>query len=466
MNGSIVVVGDTHEDLGLLEECLVAEGCAVRPFSNGEHAICSMQVEIPDLVVIDIDLLGCDGYKVCQQIKLSDTLQDIPVIFTGGATVVENRICGFQVGAVDFITKPYQREELIARISAHLTLHDKQKLMRSVQERLRRDNGGHKLAQAIARLGHWEWYVDSGKIRWSDETYRLLGYTSQNFVPNHDYLLQVVHPDDREAVTKYLEQLMGSSGFDAEFRIVQPDGVIRVLHSVCRAGRISGSGQPEFLAGSFEETKREALLFVGVIQDITERKELEQRLEAEANTDALTGCVARRHFLELAQREIARNSRHPGALSLLMIDLDNFKHINDRYGHHIGDLALKSLAHLCRETLRGVDVIGRLGGDEFAVLLPDTSCKLATEVAERLRKAIATMEVPLDDEQSMHFTASIGVSMLEHANATLDELLTRADRALYAAKETGRNRVHAHAGEGGLTVSVGEEPRHARPVVR
>ncbi|WP_051229228.1 sensor domain-containing diguanylate cyclase [Paludibacterium yongneupense] len=179
---------------------------------------------------------------------------------------------------------------------------------------------------------------------------------------------------------------------------------------------------------------------VGISTDITEHKELEARLEIQAHTDFLTGLPNRSYFFELAEKERARAVRYKAALSLVMIDLDHFKLINDTYGHEVGDRALREFAHVCRQTLRDPDLIGRIGGEEFAVLLPETSGWQAYEAADRLRLAIAAIRLPIERGLPVQFTASLGVASLTESDVNLDVFLNRADRALFEAKRNGRNR--------------------------
>lgn len=174
-----------------------------------------------------------------------------------------------------------------------------------------------------------------------------------------------------------------------------------------------------------------------------ENKNVREELERRAYNDYLTGLATRRHFFERAEEEIARHTRHGGALSVLMFDIDNFKQINDLYGHSTGDLVLKKIAHITMETLREIDLIGRIGGEEFAVLLPETGLEEAMVVAERLRKAIEEGEVILNEGLSPRFSASFGVTSAGERSINIDMLLNRADKALYEAKESGRNRVCA-----------------------
>lgn len=172
-----------------------------------------------------------------------------------------------------------------------------------------------------------------------------------------------------------------------------------------------------------------------------ENRQVHDELERQANFDYLTGLENRRHFLSLAENELARTLRYGRQLSIVMLDVDYFKHVNDTYGHKVGDLVLKKLAELCRATLRDVDIIGRIGGEEFAVLLPETGSEHAEEAAERLRAEIASAQVKLDSGLPLRFTASLGVTTLCEIDANIDILLDQADKALYRAKNEGRNRV-------------------------
>lgn len=181
---------------------------------------------------------------------------------------------------------------------------------------------------------------------------------------------------------------------------------------------------------------------IGTLIDITRSKELERRLRDLATIDDLTGILNRRAFFAAATHEIDRAGRYATPVSMVMIDLDHFKQINDRYGHAVGDAALRLTAAAMVSSLREVDRIGRLGGEEFAVLLPQTPLAGAIEVAERLRRAIAAVAVPIPPPPAVtYLTASLGVA--EHRLGTVgpDAVLNRADAALYRAKREGRNCV-------------------------
>lgn len=182
-----------------------------------------------------------------------------------------------------------------------------------------------------------------------------------------------------------------------------------------------------------------------VVRDITERKQLLQELERQAHLDYLTGLHNRGYFMQLAETEVARAVRYSSHLSMMMMDVDNFKQVNDTHGHKAGDLVLKKFAEACHDTLREVDIIGRIGGEEFAVLLPETDIDEAMEVAKRLRQEIASIKVGIDHGLPLRFTISIGVSSLSPNRENLDVLLSLADKALYLAKSSGKNRVARNA---------------------
>lgn len=179
----------------------------------------------------------------------------------------------------------------------------------------------------------------------------------------------------------------------------------------------------------------------GVVMDVTQQKLFEDKLEYQAHFDYLTGVSNRGYFVQQAELEIARAARYKSDLSIGMMDIDHFKQINDTYGHKVGDLVLKKLADICRMTLREVDIIGRIGGEEFALLFPETSIEEANEVAERLRVATASVRIPIESGLPISFTVSIGISSMTSPDNNLDVLLNLADKGLYAAKTSGRNRV-------------------------
>ncbi|MFP4573461.1 MAG: diguanylate cyclase [Desulfobacterales bacterium] len=180
--------------------------------------------------------------------------------------------------------------------------------------------------------------------------------------------------------------------------------------------------------------------FVEWARDITEQKHAEEKLKTLATTDALTGLWNRRYFLEKAALEIKRARRYGGEFSLLMIDIDDFKNINDAYGHAAGDAVLKQFAITMNKQLRQADLSGRLGGEEFGILLPNIGIEDALLLAERLRQIAGKTPVKYEGRY-IFLTVSIGAAAYQQETESVQELFLRADRALYRAKREGRNRV-------------------------
>jgi diguanylate cyclase (GGDEF)-like protein len=166
-----------------------------------------------------------------------------------------------------------------------------------------------------------------------------------------------------------------------------------------------------------------------------------EKLRELAITDPLTGVFNRRHFFELTQQELTRAQRYGLPISTIMLDLDHFKQINDRYGHLVGDHVLQEVAESIRDNIRTVDILGRYGGEEFTILLPNTALPGTREIAERVCEMIASLTLKMDDD-SVLVTASLGVVSVEDVtDISIEVLLNRADQALYAAKQSGRNQI-------------------------
>lgn len=232
------------------------------------------------------------------------------------------------------------------------------------------------------------------------------------------------------------------------------DGLPRRTLEFVRANRHSKDEQRrrrrtsgEFLAQSALDSVRaesgELLGFVEVFQDITEAKQREERLYERATRDPLTGVFNRGYFVEAATLEIERARRFSEPLSLLLLDVDHFKKVNDTHGHDIGDRVIVALTRALAAEVRKIDIIGRIGGEEFAVLLPRANKEPAAEIAQRLRRLLAQQRVSVGGGREIGFTVSIGLASLRPGTRDLAELMRNADAALYQAKREGRNRVEA-----------------------
>jgi len=208
-----------------------------------------------------------------------------------------------------------------------------------------------------------------------------------------------------------------------------------------RLKRPDGSWFWALLSATSTEFKGAPVLLVSV-EDITRRKELEEELRRHATTDFLTGIANRRHFIDMAEREFSRARRYGHPLTVVMLDIDRFKRINDNFGHPVGDKVVRAMASICQNALREIDHLGRMGGEEFAILLPETDLDKAVQVAERVRESVTVARIEMEgDAPPILFTTSSGVAAISLQDKEFDQMLSRADRALYEAKKAGRNCV-------------------------
>ncbi len=256
---------------------------------------------------------------------------------------------------------------------------------------------------------------------------RILGYSSPRELLAEQSVSEILlFPDETEA-GRFLGPIAKHGRVsNGQYRMVRKDGVQIWV---------------EVSARTVESSKTRSTHIEGILSDVTERQHMLEDLRWLATTDGLTDLTNRRHFLEIAEREMNRGIRYGRNLSLLMLDIDHFKAVNDTHGHDMGDVVLKMVARICREKVRDCDLVGRLGGEEFAVLCPDTHEDEGVTLAERLRRAIGEPRVPTPDGKLVSVTISIGCAGLSTETPDLETLLKRADRALYAAKDEGRNRV-------------------------
>jgi diguanylate cyclase (GGDEF)-like protein len=303
---TIIVADDEPVNRELIKLLLEREGYHVLTANNGREAVARALAALPDLVVLDVMMPEMDGMDACRLLKETEATHDIPVIFLSARDETEMKVGGLELGADDYISKPFEAEELIARV--HVAI------------RLKRER---------------------------DE-----------------------------------------------------------------------------LRMSIEEASRMAKL-----------------AQERAMTDALTGILNRYGLQHILAREDAEARRYHRPLSCLVIDLDNFKKINDTYGHVIGDFTLQQIAIILRETVRASDTVFRYGGEEFLVLLPETDLDGAIALGEKIRSAVASSSFG-DGRSVFNLTLSVGAGCLCDDESSHD-MIARADSALYQAKERGRNRVES-----------------------
>ena len=307
----------------------------------------------------------------------------------------------FMRGTVTEVTEQVETRQRLARLESHL-----------------------KLAQQIAQAGSWEFDVLHDELYWSEEIYRIFGMRPEEFEANLAAFLRNVHPDDREYVqSEYQASLWGKKPYDIEHRIIRKDSAeVRWVHQRCVHVR---------------NERGDVLRSDGVIQDITERKLVEQEVHRLALTDQLTGLANRRHFFRRFGDIMKLADREKMVLSLMLLDLDGFKEVNDKYGHPVGDELLRAVSTRLQHCLRGTDIIARVGGDEFAVLLVNPAePEGVLHSAERVVDAFSG-HFDLEKILNVRLGISIGIANYPEHGKSEEDLIHRADIALYKAKEVG-----------------------------
>lgn len=419
----LLIVEDSTDDAGLLLDSLRSQGYQAVPavVDTPVNMRAALEEQEWDLIICDQSI---PGFAAPAALAIAKELRpEVPFIIVSGEIDLELAVALIKLGAQDYVQKnelirlgPMIKRELRDARLAHrqkLTedrLHESQELFRAIVE-----NVGDLVAVLDAE----------GRRVYNSPSYRPL--FREKDIRQGSNSFREIHPDDRERIKEIFRRTIATGiGECAEFRFVLKDGSIRHMESDGRAIR-SADGKVSKV--------------VVVSRDITELKQLEAELREMAATDILTGLPNRRHFLTQLEQELARVRRvEPHAASVLMLDVDYFKLVNDTFGHATGDNVLRHLAVVMQKELRKIDTLGRLGGEEFAVILPGADLAAAEVFAERLRQKVA--EVPaMHENTAIPLTISVGVTEMKTSDESADDVLARADRAVYHAKECGRNKV-------------------------
>ena len=436
---TILVVDDAPENINLLSRMFSKVGYHIQVANNGAQAVKIAQALLPDIILLDINMPVLDGFDACAMLKGDERTRDIPVIFISALDDIEDKAKAFRVGGVDYIQKPFEYEEVQARVETHLVLR---------HLRVQLELANQALATRVEELTH-------SRELLAERERRLSAFVSA--LPNLSFVL-----DDQG---RYLEIIANETSLLADRpealvgRLIEdvlpPKEAAKILDAIgqtIQTGKIQIidykipviAGGERWFEGRIARMEKGDLgsgKVVFMASDITERVQLYQEVQRLANQDVLTGCINRRHFMTLATQEIHRSMRYKRPLSLLMMDIDHFKDFNDRYGHQIGDQLLCTLVILCQKQIRDDDTLGRYGGEEFVILMPETPSEGAMQASERLRKKIENLKINTS-EGSLSITVSMGLACLERGfdeTHTLDTLIKSADTALYAAKDAGRN---------------------------
>lgn len=310
-----------------------------------------------------------------------------------------------------------------------------------------------ELALEAAGLDLWENNLVTGEVtRKVTKIFNELGYSPHEAVAYVDAIFKIVHPDDIPVIKRAVNDHMTgrSEQYRCEFRIRAKDG--RWVW-FANYGKIMDRDQAEsgqrFIGVTFnidDRKRRESELAAANRKLLRQNALLEKMnlmLQSLATTDPLTGIANRRQIMEVGVREAQRAVRLGHPLSLLVVDIDLFKQVNDTWGHPTGDRVICAVADACvRCVRRDVDIVGRIGGEEFALILPETGSAIARQLAERLCASVGALPIAASDSHVLSVTASIGIASLSPNCSSFRDLLILADRALYGAKDAGRNCVH------------------------
>ena len=285
-------------------------------------------------------------------------------------------------------------------------------------------------AQSVAKMGGWQYGWARSSCSWSAETFRILGLNPREREASPELFLSMVHPDDRDLVLSNFQESLGTrEPTDLEHRIIRDDGTVRWVH-----GRITHEFAPD----------GQLVRSAGTVQDVTDRRDAQAEMLRLATTDGSTGLVNRGEFSRQFSRQLALAGNDPGRLALLLIDLDRFKSVNDKYGHQVGDGVLQRVADIFRQNCRKTDILARWGGDEFAILLLHPADRESVaRIAVRIITEISRPMVIRGHE--VRIGASIGVATYPEDGSDEDKLTFNADIALFQAKKDGRNTYRFHS---------------------
>ncbi|MDD1456725.1 EAL domain-containing protein, partial [Dolichospermum sp. ST_sed7] len=447
----ILIVDDFPDNLRVLSTALSGQGFQTRCAKNGAMAFMALQTTSPDLILLDINMPEMDGYEVCEHLKSNQLTCKIPVIFLSALDDVFDKTKAFNVGGVDYITKPFQIEEVLIRIQHQLELQAakteieqlNQQLEKKVEERTAElVKVNQALEQKIKERQIIEQRLESIFNSLEDvlvstsidnlqlfyinpSAEKIYGYSTNEFFKSPRLLIDTIHPDDRRKIEQAKMAIKTTGYFYDEYRIVNSHQVITWVSDRSRL--------------IYDQT-RNLMRVDSIIRDITEQKLAQQQLIHDALHDGLTNLPNRNLFMDRVEQEIKNSKRHPHHLfAVFFIDLDRFKMINDSLGHTIGDKFLQAIAKLLESCLREEDTVARLGGDEFTILITDIQHpNEALILADRLLNKF--LEPIVVEGQIIFTSASIGIVIGNKNYENANDLLRDADIAMYRSKELGRSR--------------------------
>ena len=448
MTARILIVDDVPANTKLLQAKLAAEYYQVETAQNGFDALRITQSWQPDLILLDVMMPEMDGYQTCRRLKSDGQTLHIPVVMITALGDATERLHGLEVGADDFLTKPVDYDTLLARVRGLVRLKrllDEWRVRSETANALGLSNGNRpdvSIAGARALVVD-DW--DLGALSVQD------ALTREGVLPtrarSEAEMLAVSRETEFDLIVLSLsmagdDPLRLASRLRAE-RATQEIPLLLIAEPEQRERLLRGFdlGANDWVLRPVDENELRVRARNQIRRKFYQdrlRVDLSQALEL-ALTDPLTGLYNQRYLMRHLAGLIAAGQ--PVELVALMIDIDHFKSVNDRWGHATGDHVLKQVAETLRSRTRVFDSLARYGGEEFVVIMSSASASDAVRAAERLRLAIQNMEFLPDDKTRHRLTVSIGVARSVRPDVTSQQLLGAADRALYRAKHHGRNRV-------------------------
>ena len=436
----IVVIDDEVSVTSMINQLITAyePGIEVIETFTGKQGIEAISKEIPDLIILDIKLPDMSGCEVCRIIKNQDILANIPiVVITGLSDHRDLKIKFLEMGADAFLNKPFDDSELIAQIRALLRLKQAED-----QLLFERDNLKNKVALQSKELneqeerwkvvldyivgGIWDWDLESDKIHISNQWKELLGYDGEEVDDELVFFFALIHPADKErfrrSISDYLNKV--EPVFKSDIRLQCKDGTYRWFL---------------YRGHAIWDSQGKSVRLIGIHTDITDHKQQLMNLEKMALYDNLTRLPNRVLFYDFTEKMMAATQRSANKIGILFLDLDNFKVINDTYGHHVGDNVLKHIAGKLKSLIRPMDVIARFGGDEFMLAINSIQSENGLGlIVQRLRAGIS--EPFILNEQEFKIDFSLGASIYPDNGDKLDTLLKIADKKMYDEKNIKKVR--------------------------
>ena len=416
---TILIVDDIPANLAIAVEYLEDSGFKVMVAQDGEEGVERAKLILPDLILLDVMMPGIDGFETCRRLKKIGSTRDIPVIFMTALLETKDLIAGFAAGGVDYVTKPFQAEELLARITLHLTLQATKQQLVKQNERLNISEARYRRLFETAKDGILLFDFESGLITDVNAALvNMLGYNREHFLKHR--LSEVLPFKDIPACHVACTELKTRADVSFEhWPLVASDNSLIDVQFVGNVYQVDGSR-----------------IVQCNIRDISGRIQDQARIRYMALHDALTGLPNRILLQDRLIQAIALASRNHLRIGVLMLDLDHFKNINDSLGHHVGDGLLEAVSIRLRGCLRESDIVARLGGDEFVIALPETSTSQSIEIV--VQKLLVSLLEPFQIEgHELRVNGSIGIAVYPDDGESPAVLLRAADTAMYAAKAKG-----------------------------